>query len=719
MDDETSNGNVSRRKFLYGSALVAGSAMLASCSSGGGGGGKGSGSGGSGGGTSSAKGSAKKPLAAPKSIKESPVLAAQVKAGKLPAVAKRLPDSPYVIPHNWVQKGNYGGKMNMISFSSQGTTKADSNREFFYGHSLLRYINDALDIGPGLVETWSSNADTSEWTLNFRKGLKWSDGVPFTTDDIMFWWEDIILPGHFAQVPPDECRSGKNTLVKMTAVDASTLKMTFDAPTPLTADRLAMWVNGAIGTNGPIWIIPKHYAKQFHPKYNPKVPKNWDTVGGLWENKTDWMRNPACPTMIGYKTKSFNNNKGVVLERNPYYWVVTKDGDQLPYIDEISITTVQDAQVGKLQVTQGKTDFMMGYFNQIDLSDVSTLQQSKAKAGTEVILWDGGSGSGSIFFLNQDYPDATLRKLFREPKFRQAISHCFNRANIQKSLYFQTGYQTTGTLSPKAIEYSTGDEGKQTFKDWRDSYVKYDPAKAKALLAELGLKDTNGDGYVELPNGKKLTVRIDYSADISKTEAAKDDQLVNDAKAVGLHMVRNPISPVTYATQWETGTLMGHTNWEAGDGPNNLVYPQWLVPIEFDRWAPLEGEMYSLRGTAKEATQKNVDPWKRNPPRLDPDPKGPIQQMWDLYDKTKIEPDFMKRTQLVWEIVKVHIKYGPFFMGSVANYPQVSVVKTGLKNVPRKENLAQGGFVNPWIHPTPAVYDPETWFWDKPEQHNV
>ncbi len=719
MDELTSNSSISRRKFLYGSALVAGSAALASCSSGGGGGGNNGGSGGSGGGGDTAKGSAKKPLAPPKSFSESPTLAAQTKSGKLPAVSKRLPESPYVVPHNWVKRGKYGGKMNMICFSSQGTTKADANRELFYGHSLLRWLNDGLDVGPGLVQTWTSNADASEWTLNFRKGLKWSDGQPFTTADIMFWWEDIILPGHFAQVPPDECRSGKNTLCKMTAVDDTTLKMTFDAPAPLTADRLAMWTKGAIGKNGPIWVLPMHYLKQFHPKYNKSVPKNWDTVGGLWENKSDWMRNPDCPTLLGYKTKSFDNNQGVVLERNPYYWVVTKDGDQLPYIDEVSITTVQDAQVGKLEVQQGKIDFCMGYFNQIDLSDVSTLQQSKQKAQTEVVLWDSGSGTGSIFFLNLDYPDEKLRNLFRETKFRQAISYAFNRANVQKTLYFQTGFQTSGTMSPKAIEYQVNDEGKKTFQQWRDAYVKHDPKKAKQLLAELGLKDKNGDGYLEMADGTKLTVRIDYSADISKTEAAKDDQLVNDAKAVGLHMTRNPVTPANYADQWETGKLMGHTNWEVGDGPNHLVYPQWLVPIEFDRWAPLEGEMYSLRGTKQENEQKSVDPWKRTPPRLDPDPKGPIQKLWDLYDQTKIEPDFMKRTKLVWEMIKIHVEEGPFFMGSVANYPQVVVVKTALQNVPRKENLAQGGFVNPWTHPVPAVYDPEVFYWDNPAQHNA
>jgi peptide/nickel transport system substrate-binding protein len=710
--------NISRRTFLYGSALAAGSAFLAACSSSSGKDkAKGGGAGGSGNGT--AKGSAKKPLEAPKNFTEAPALASLSKSGKLPKVTDRLPEHPYVVPHNWVERGKYGGTLNMICFSSQGTTKADANRNMFYGHSLLRWLNDGLDIGPGLVESWTSNSDTSEWTLNFRKGLKWSDGQPFTTEDIMFWWEDIILPGHFAQVPPDECRSGKNTLCKMTAVDDTTLKMTFDAPAPLTSDRLAMWAKGAVGTNGPIWIIPKHYAKQFHPKYNPSVPKNWDTVGGLWENKTDWMRNPDCPTLIGYKTKSFDNNKGVVLERNPYYWAVTKDGDQLPYIDEIVINTIQDAQVGKLQVQQGKVDYCEGVSNQIDLSDVSTLRPSGAKAGTEVLFWDSGDGTGSIFFLNYDYPDEKLRNLFREPKFRQAISFAFNRANIQKTLYFQTGELTTGTLSPKAIEYQVNDQGKQTYKQWRDSYKKYDPAKAKALLAELGLKDRDGDGYVEMPDGSKLTISLDYSADISTTQAAKDDQLVHDAKLVGLRMTRNPVTPVNYADQWQSGKLMAHTNWGVGDGPNHLVYPQWLVPIEYQRWAPLEGEFYSLRGTKQENEQKNVNPWKRTPPRLEPDPNGPIQKMWDLYDQTKIEPDFMKRTQLVWQIIKLHIDNGPFFMGCVANYPQVLIVKKDLRNVPRRENLALNGFDGPWIHPTPAVYDPECYFWANPEAHNT
>ena len=98
-----------------------------------------------------------------------------------------------------------------------------------------------------------------------------------------------------AQTPPDEARSGKGTLAKFKAVDDLTLKMTFDAPAPLTADRMAMWVNGNIGKNGPIWMMPSHYLKQFHPKYGKNVPDNWDTVGGLMEHEGRLAPQPRLP----------------------------------------------------------------------------------------------------------------------------------------------------------------------------------------------------------------------------------------------------------------------------------------------------------------------------------------------------------------------------------------------------------------------------------------
>ncbi|HEY9293233.1 MAG TPA: ABC transporter substrate-binding protein, partial [Microlunatus sp.] len=499
---------ISRRGLLYSSSVIAGAAVLGACT-----GGQGSDNGGSkssGGTASDAKGSASKPLPKPGKFQQAPTI-----DSSLPAVEERLPTNPYVIPHKWVKPGKYGGKLNMITFSSSGATTADSDREFFYGHSPLRWLNDGQDVGPGLVESWETNDDASEWTFHFRNGLKWSDGKPWTTEDILWWWEKFVLKQKMAQTPPDETRSGKGTLAKFEAVDDTTLKLTFDTPAPLTADRMAAYANGNIGKNGATWMMPSHYLKQFHPDTGKNVPKDWDSVGGLMQTKADWHRNPDCPTMIGYRCKSFDTNKGVVLERNPYYWCVMPNGDQLPYIDEIQFSVVTDPETGKLQVQQGSVDYCHGPFNQISLQDVQGLRDSAAKAETELILWDSGSGTGSIFFFNYDYIDDDIRALIREPKFRQAVSFAFDRESVQKSVYFNTGERTTGTHGTKAAEFLADAEGKKLYEQWRDAYVAHDPEKAKQLLDELGVKDTDGDGMRELPGGKKLELRLDYSADQS------------------------------------------------------------------------------------------------------------------------------------------------------------------------------------------------------------
>lgn len=154
---------------------------------------------------------------------------------------------------------------------------------------------------------------------------------------------------------------------------------------------------------------------------------------------------------------------------------------------------------------------------------------------------------------------------------------------------------------------------------------------------------------------------------------------------------------------------------EVGDGPNHLVFPLALVPVDTGRWAPLEGQYYKLRGTAAAHTEGTVDPWRRTPPRLKPEKEGPVDKLWKIYDKTKTEPDAMRRHHMVWEMIKIHVNQGPFFSGSVANAPRVIVAKKELENVPARDNLAQHGFVNPWTVPSPAVYDPETYYWKSKE----
>jgi hypothetical protein len=141
------------------------------------------------------------------------------------------------------------------------------------------------------------------------------------------------------------------------------------------------------------------------------------------------------------------------------------------------------------------------------------------------------------------------------------------------------------------------------------------------------------------------------------------------------------------------------------------------MPMEPSRWAPLQGQFYAVRGTPTEKQQLDIDPYRRTPPRMEPEQGGPVERLWQLADRARVEPDAAKRDSLFWEMVKIHVEEGPFFMGAVANFPRLELVKKGLRNVPTRAQTALGGLVNDWHHPTPAAYDPEAWHWDDPAAH--
>lgn len=649
------------------------------------------------------------------SYHESPQLTSMVNSGKLPPVDKRLPSNPYVVPHKWLRQGKYGGQMNWVCSDRTDWNTAHLIQESMYGHSPLRWLDDGLTVGAGLAESWEASSDLSKWTLHFRKGLKWSDGQPWTTEDILFWWEDMVLNKDYNESPPDEAYSGKGTLMQVRAPDANTLVVEYDAPAPLTAYEFARWVNCGIG---PAWMHPKHYLKQFHPKYNSRIKaKDWPQTLGA---KADYSTNPDCPTMTGWKLKQYKQGQSSTWERNPYYWCIDRWGNQLPYLDGITQTNIQDPQAMRLQIQQGKADYIQGNYVGLSLGDVSSFTSSRSKNHLQVYLWDGGSGTGSIFFFNYDYYKPKLRELIRKPQFRQALSLAFNRRNVQKSVYFNTGEITTGTYSPKAVDFLVNSRGRGIYKQWRDSYIQYNPGKARKMLDELGLKDVNGDGWREMPDGSPLRITLDYPAPGTPEHIQKDELLAKDWQAIGINASPNPLTGAGTDTQWQAGRIMSTTAWENSGGIHEImVESQVLVPQKGfpEWWAPLESNWDAIEGTSEAKRVESIDPYKRTPPSMAPEKGGPIERMRKLYNQAKAETDILKRINLVWNIIKIHVTDGPFFMGCVANTPNVILVHEELRNVPKREDLTLHGFSNPWSHPTPAVYDPETWYYENPEAH--
>jgi len=637
------------------------------------------------------------PTLAPEAAgKEAPMLAERVAKGELPPVKERLPVNPLVLaPIHGI--GKYGGTLRTFS-----NNLGNHWEECQYGHSPLRWIDDGLGIAPGHVESWTANADNSEWTLNFRKGLKWSDGEPCTVDDVLFWWEDLVINPDQSDNPPDFGTAG-GKLAEFVKGDDYTLTIKYAAPAPLTAKRLAMWVNGCIG---PRWITPKHYMQQFHPKYNTTV-----TDYKTFDEKILWRQNPDCPSLTAWIPESYAPGTSRQWVRNPYYYAVDTEGNQLPYIDRIDEIQVEDAEVQKLTIMQGGVDYI--HFHKLALADVSVLQDSQQAGDYEVRFWDSGSGTGQMYFWNHDVQDENLRALYRDVRFKRALSHALDRATIQRVVYYNTGFPTTGSMSPKAIEFNFNDEARAMYAKQRDAYVEYSPDKAMALLDEIGMKDVDGDGFREMPDGSKYDLRVDIQADASKEPLSVLEIATENWKAIGLNVVINQIPPAEFGPTWRDGQLQFRTNWEVGDGPDHLLYPSWVVPNETERWAPLCGRRLELQGTEAAGQEKDVDPWERKPPRFNDDERDligePVWKLQEIYEVAKIEVDEMKRMSLVWDMINIHVDDGPFYIGTVANYPRIIFVSNKLMNVPQKEELKLGGFVNPWIIPYPAVVNTETY----------
>jgi peptide/nickel transport system substrate-binding protein len=643
------------------------------------------------------------PTTAASQYKEAPALADQVKAGKLPAVDQRLPKVPLTLsPIDAV--GKYGGRLR----GYWGGSWSGTFQENQYGHSPLRWIDDGMGIAPGMADTWSANADNSVWTVHIREGLKWSDGQPCNVDDVLFWWNDLTQATK-ADNPdpvPDFGQDANGKLATFAKVDDYTLTITYGTPAPLTAKRLAMWVNANVG---PRWIAPFHYLKQFVPKYNT-AEKDWKDFN---DKSTTWT-NPDCPSLNSWQLTKYDAGKSLTGERNPYYYAVDTQGNQLPYIDGLDWINISnsDPQVEILQIRQGTIDFVPANQADYSLADISTLKDNQDAGGYDVFLWDSGSGTAMMYFWNYDVADKKLRALYRNPQFKQAMSYALDRPTIQHTVYYDTGILTTGTMSPKAYEFNFNADAQAYGKKARDIYAAYDPAKAKTMLDAVGCK-ADAKGIRTYPDGTALTVSIDVPGDASKECLAVLEIAKKNWTDVGLNIVVNTVTPTAYGTSWAAGKLGIHTNWEVGDGPDHLLYPSWVVPNENSRWAPLCGYVLQYAGTPQELTEADKDPWSRNPPRFnknDADYKGtPVEKIQGLYNQAVLEPDAAKRAALVYQMWDIHESDGPFFIGTVANYPRPIVVSRKLTNVPTHDQLKLGGFVNPWILPSPALTNPETY----------
>ena len=186
--------------------------------------------------------------------------------GNVPPVEERLPEEPLVVvPYDEI--GQYGGRFSGVSVGPEA-----GNSEWLSVRHVnpVRFLYDLQTIVPNMAKSYEWTSDYTELTVTLRRGYRWSDGAPFTTEDIVFWWEDIMTNKDlFPEVPSYWVYGGEPMQVE--AVDDVTVKFKFAAPAPAFTTLLAT-------TFTHLWA-PKHYLQDLHIKYNPDADEDAKTEG--------------------------------------------------------------------------------------------------------------------------------------------------------------------------------------------------------------------------------------------------------------------------------------------------------------------------------------------------------------------------------------------------------------------------------------------------------
>ena len=423
----------------------------------------------------------------------------------LPALVDRLPKEPLVVaPYDEV--GRYGGTFRALSNATEaGTSEFMSVRHV----NLVRYSDDLTTIVPNVAKSWSWNDDFTQLTFVLREGHKWSDGQPFTAEDVEFWYENLALDSNVIESPKDYVLAGGEPMT-VDVIDAQTVRFNMPSSKPgFLAHFAAHYAQG---------FQPKHFLGQFHPDINEDaddLAKSYGFENGYalikaYYGSSDWMDTPtpmlahpdkvgdlpldAAPTLESHIVIS-ETTEGRRFVANPYFYKVDTAGNQLPYIDEMDEIFVGESEVRLLKLVNGEVDYKA---QALQVDYVPILLENQEKVGFTVDLKPEITMPTLAFNVTSEDPEK--RKVFGDLKFRQAMSVAMNRDEINEVALFGLGKPQQYIGFSPTPEFVT--------EEWEQHYAQFDPDLAKSLLDEIGVVDTDDDGMRELPNGDKLTLNL-------------------------------------------------------------------------------------------------------------------------------------------------------------------------------------------------------------------
>jgi peptide/nickel transport system substrate-binding protein len=622
----------------------------------------------------------------PKALQEAPQLAALVKAGKLPPVAERIGQDPVVIkPLHEI--GKYGG-----TWRGGFTGPADFWNGFrcCSGPDHLMFWDYTGDRAvPNLARGLEMQGGGRAWLVRLRRGMKWSDGKPFTADDFVFWFEDIYQNKDLVPTPSSAMAiNGKQGTVEK--VDTHTVRFKFPEPYFMFPDVLA----GATDLAGQMWgyralggFAPAHYLKQFHPKYvgqadlDKRVKEaKFDSWVRMFLFKNDWALNPELPVLSAWKTVTPINTPTWTLERNPYSVFVDTAGNQLPYIDRVVLTLAENLEVLNLRAIAGEYDFQQRH---LDLGKLPVFLENQARGGYKVYLDPADYGGDMIIKFNLNYDaDPEIAKWFNTADFRRALSLGIDRDQINETFWLGTG--TPGSVVPAdGNKYNPGPQ-------YRKLWSTHDVKKANEMLDKIGLAKKDGEGFRLRSDGKgRLRIEIMTLGGQFVQYTQISEMIREQWKKIGIDLQvqeveRSLALKRTAANEQQLGA------WNNDGSEHLFTFPLHVFPFELAAVAssgPLYVKWFQSAGTQG---------------------KEPEPRMKELMEKWKKafgvpEKERIALGKEVWKIAAEEVYIiGVVGLGPAAN--GVRVVKTNMGNIPSRQYNSPDG-------KTPGISRPVTFYW--------
>lgn len=601
---------------------------------------------------------------------EAPMLSDQVAAGELPPVEERLPADPPVT--EVVEEiGQYGGTLHL------GTPDPGGYRDGWWvvsAEGLLRVGPAASSVYPNLAYDWELSEDGTSLTMYLLEGVKWSDGMPFTTDDILFWYEDVLQnEGLTPGIAPTWKPGGE--LFELTIIDDYTFQMDFAAPAPDMIPALSHLDGGF-----PV-RYPRHYLKDYHVDYadpDELAAKVEDAGFETWVELFNYVtsesmlipRVPGLPVLYAHVLVEATPDR-YVFERNPYYWRVDAEGNQLPYIDGFDVVLVNSAETMTARTVTGEFDLAS---HTTALTNYSLYQENAEEGNYSVYLWPRATSWSVVVNLTSE--DPVLRDLFNTLDFRRALSVAINRDEVNNVVYFGLGKAEQHSVVPGSAYFQ---------EDLITLNAEYDPDLANSLLDGLGLTERDSEGYRLGPDGNRIQWTLE-APDLSPEYAPIAELLLDYWREIGLDVRFDLLS-----------FDLVNERWPANKADMGLRGFSGLTDFQFSTgspcvWAPVRASDANCMGWSLWAQ------WYTSGGEIGEEPPDDVKELLDKWEQLLATIDLEERAEIGQWIVRNTVE-NVTVMSAVMFPPRPLIVSDRLHNVPEDGLWGWDPFLMYAFHP--------------------